>query len=394
MNAAQFLDWADANRPIALTLAAVLLVALVLAARWSRGNQAAAYRWAAGAVALALSAEGMWEVATEALGLAGWKAALLFAFAELAMLNEARQAKKRVDKDAGPGVHGAAVWVIAVGAGAIAASNATSVTEMMLRLFAPTLIAWQWWSDLTEDRESTSRWVWTPERIGVRLGVLKPGGSDDLEEVFRQRRIDRMVKLADRLDLSSPRRARRLALRLRRMAAGADPKVIEAVADRYWQGTTVQTAIFGRVRVEMRDRLTQPGDAPADTPMTQPSAAAATHADADLTRVADAVMTRASDALPTHALRALPPAVTRTDATPARRVREVVMRRPESVPPADAAERDAALTRALDAVLTQGLSNRAAAANEGLPEATVRRAVTRARAEMTQPHNGYEHSTT
>lgn len=67
--------------------------------------------------------------------------------------------------------------------------------------------------------------------------------------------------------------------------------------------------------------------------------------------------------------------LTQPDALP-RRTREVVMRRPVSAPPAD---RDAAMTQALDAVLRRGASIRGAARDADVPEATLRREVTRRR---------------
>ncbi|WP_255608968.1 hypothetical protein [Micromonospora sp. PLK6-60] len=247
----QLADLAEQHRALLLTVGGAALLLLTAAAWWARrrGNRGAAYRWAAGAVAVALSAEGMWEVATESLGFAWWKALLLFAFAELAMLNEAHQAKARVSAEREPGVHGVAVWVIAVGAGLIAASNAANTAEYLLRLGAPTLLAWQWWSDLIADRpdreRQPSRWVWTPQRIGVRLGLLKPGGLDDLGAVFRQRNVERMVRLADRIDTGSERLADRRALRLRRLAQSATPEMLAEVGERYRRGLDVTAVIFG-----------------------------------------------------------------------------------------------------------------------------------------------------
>lgn len=255
---------AEQHQAFLLTAGGLLLVTLVLLGWWARkrGSRGAAYRWAAGAVAVALSAEGMWEVATESLAFAPWKALLLFAFAELAMLNEAHQAKSRIQQSREPGLHGMAVWVIAVGAGLIAASNAANTAEYLLRLGAPTLLAWQWWSDLIADRpdreRQPSRWIWTPQRIGIRLGLLKPGSADDLTEVFRQRTIDRMVRVADSLDTADPKNAPKLALQLRRMAKDADPAVIAAVRERYNQGATIQEQIFGRVRVHLVDKMPLP----------------------------------------------------------------------------------------------------------------------------------------
>jgi hypothetical protein len=121
----------------------------------------------------------------------------------------------------------------------------------------------------------------------------------------------------------------------------------------------------------------------------------------------DALLTHPADAPPTHPADApatqdddaprqpRPPAVTQIDAGPSRRVREVVMRRPVSASPVDAEQRDAALRQAVDAVLTHQVAIRAAARDAALPEPTVRRAVARAKAEVTQPEqtNGHQFET-
>ncbi|MDM4722730.1 DUF2637 domain-containing protein [Micromonospora sp. WMMA1363] len=113
------------------------------------------------------------------------------------------------------------------------------------------------------------------------------------------------------------------------------------------------------------------------------------------TRPVDAPAPQRGAAVPpcpvTHPVDATQPAqpaltriVTQADALP-RRTREVLMRRPVSAPPAD---RDAAMTQALDAVLTQGVSIRGAARDADVPEATLRRAV-KERREVTQT-NGHQ----
>jgi hypothetical protein len=160
------------------------------------------FDWAAVIVAVALSAEGMWEAATEKLGLGPGKALLLFAFAELAMLRAARRARVKVHAKKKPGVYGFMVWGIAIAAGLIAASNAPNTTEFMIRLGAPLLVAGQWWADLLDklralnpDGDETSSWVWTPRRIGVHFGLIQPD-KQDLKKVDRTRRVRRMVRLA------------------------------------------------------------------------------------------------------------------------------------------------------------------------------------------------------
>lgn len=138
----------------------------------------------------------------------------------------------------------------------------------------------------------------------------------------------------------------------------------------------VPARIAGDATTQKSDALALPG---RRTPVTQ--------SDAPVTHPGGAPKAIEGDA----ARQAPRTAVTRPDA-PAPRRGKVVMRRPVSAPPMDPAERDAALRRAVDAVLTQGIAQRAAGRTEGLAEATVRRAVDRAKAEATQSINGYDHS--
>lgn len=130
--------------------------------------------------------------------------------------------------------------------------------------------------------------------------------------------------------------------------------------------------------------LTHSVDAPVTQALTHPVTHPGAPADAPVTQAADAP----GDAPASRALPAVTQLTHRIDA-PVTRRGETVMRRPEEA--ADAlgdADRDARVTQAVDAVLTQGASMRGAARDAGVPETAVRREVNRRKAEP-QKINGH-----
>ncbi|MFI1197672.1 hypothetical protein ACH4T9_31050 [Micromonospora sp. NPDC020750] len=203
----QVLTLAEDHRTVVITAAGVAMLTLSALGWWVRkrlkGKADVFGRFcdaAAVVIAIALSAEGMWEVATERMHFGPDKALLLFAFAELAMMRSARRARAKVAKSKRPGVYGVMVWSIALGSGVIASLNAPNAAEFGVRLAAPALVAGQWWADLLDDlreklggERQESNWILTPQRVGVWLGLLKPGAADDLSDVYRQRRIVALV---------------------------------------------------------------------------------------------------------------------------------------------------------------------------------------------------------
>lgn len=248
--------------------AGVLLVVLTALGIWARrrATSSAIYDGAAVVVAIALSAEGMWEAATEELDLGPGAALLLFAFAELAMLRAARRAKAKVEKGDRPGQYGLLVWIIAAGAGLAAASASANKTEVLIRVGAPLLVAAQWWVDLMEIMRETldaededeakrrrarqrSSFRWTPRRIGIHLGLIEPG-EQDLVTVDRDRRINQLTVTAHRLHHGSPRLARWRRARLRRLALRADDQMVVETQQRV-------------ARVHRVEELTSPDARPA-----------------------------------------------------------------------------------------------------------------------------------
>lgn len=146
--------------------------------------------------------EGMYEVSHGPLGLNVAGSLMFCATFEVVMLHQGSlAAHKLAAAGAGPtpdiSRHMKFVWIVAVTSGVIASTASDSATEVVLRLATPPLAAGIWYMSLYADRAPAERqpsaWIWTPQRIGVRLGLLKPGAADDLTEVFAARRIAALV---------------------------------------------------------------------------------------------------------------------------------------------------------------------------------------------------------
>ncbi|GGM14447.1 hypothetical protein [Micromonospora yangpuensis] len=172
---------------------------------------------AAVTLATLFAMEGMYEVARGSLRLPVGVALVFCATFELVMLHQGSlAAHKLATAGNGPAPdisrHMRMVWIVAIASGVIASTAAHNLTEAALRLATPPLAAGIWYMSLHADKQRAerqpSRWIWTPQRVGVRLGLLKPGTVDDLGEVFRQRRIDALVEAG--MHLYAEREAARL----------------------------------------------------------------------------------------------------------------------------------------------------------------------------------------
>lgn len=193
--------------------------------------------------------EGMYEVAHGPLGLNIAGSLMFCATFEVVMLHQGSLAahKLAARADADVSRHMRFVWLVAGASGVIASTASNSLTEVVLRLVTPPLAAGIWYMSLYADKKPAerqpSRWIWTPQRIGVRLGLLKPGTVDDLTEVFRQRAVRRIVdaavvvwqaeriRLADepqQLDAATGRRVARAARRLDQLAKTVDADTMAA----------------------------------------------------------------------------------------------------------------------------------------------------------------------
>lgn len=208
-------------------------------------------------LATAFAAEGMWEVARGPLGLSPVMAAGLFGMFEVVMVAQGLLAKHKLAQTppGNPRRHMNFVWAVAAGSGIVASSASSSVPEFLLRLFAPAVGAGIWWMGITADKPvaaaQPTSWIWTPRRIGIQLGLIKPG-AQDLEKVDRDRRIDAITVTAHRLHHGSPRLARFRKAKLRRLALEADDAMVAQAQQRV-------------ARVNRIEKLTSP-DAPTGEP--------------------------------------------------------------------------------------------------------------------------------
>jgi len=348
------LDWVQDNAQPVLFGAGAAGAILMAALAWRylrHGETHAKLGVLAVTLATAFAMEGMFEVANGPLGLNVAGSLMFCATFEIVMLHQGTLAahKLKQDPDCDIRRHMTFVWIVAGASGVIASTASDSVTEVALRLATPPLAAGIWYMSLYADRapaeRQESQWIWTPQRIGVHLGLLKPGSADNLNDVFRVRRVARMVRVAGQLDTAGPRRKARLARKLTRLAQSADAQMLAQARAGFLRGATAQDTILGRA------------------PMTQdaqPDDAQPAHTDAPRSDAQSVVFPQVA--------RGDARAMTRVDAAPLRRG-QVVMRRPDDAPEDP---REAAFAQAIDAVLTQRLPLRQAARDAGVPEATLR----------------------
>ncbi len=279
--------WRDYSAGIILValVATAAFLAVALFVSWRRGR---VDRWVstlAGISVLALSAEGMWVVATKTLGLPPVLAATVFFVAEAVMVNEAMQARRHYAKHKNPGKHGRAVWLIAIVAGGIVAMNSASMVEVPLRMALPLAWCLMWWNDLTADgvQATRSTWRWTPRRLLLAMGAIEPG-ERDAETINRDRLTAAMTVTAHRLH-SGARLKGWHAGRLRRLARTADDAIVAEVRARV-------------TRVQQITELTNPAT------VTEQAELAARRAEAEalkaeLARIIDLAQTRDQAAIET-----------------------------------------------------------------------------------------------
>jgi hypothetical protein len=196
----------SANTPRWVLAVALLAVVLALLAALIRAAARAGVErtlvYTAAAIATGVSGTGMWQVAERALHLDGPLRVVLFGFAEIALICSAVRARRYHQRHGVTGADGAAVWVIAAGAGAVSAMESTSGPEVAVRLAAPLLAAWLWHRGL-DDGAAPERAPLTARvslrRLLVALRLADPVGVE-LAEVARLARLDRVVAAALRVD--------------------------------------------------------------------------------------------------------------------------------------------------------------------------------------------------
>lgn len=174
-----------------------------------------------------------------ALGMAPGIAVFAFLVFEAMLLNAGYEAEQHRRRHGTPGPHGRYVWVIALTTGTIASLGDPTLVGSVARFVLPLVAAGLWWTTLTAPRKSDTKrmiaarearapgrstvWAVTPRTVLVAAGLMRPGDDLSMSQAERERRIRRMVVLADRVH-SAPaggRAHRRAAARLRRLARPA-----------------------------------------------------------------------------------------------------------------------------------------------------------------------------
>jgi hypothetical protein len=242
--------WTTYGGAITLTVGAVAVLAgAVLGWRWFRHGEAHKRTGTFAVVlATAFSAEGMWEVARQALHLEVYLALVLFAMFEVVMVNQGLLAKHKLSKNQPVGAqrHMRFVWLIAFVTGGIASTNSDNLTEFCLRLAAPSVAAGIWWTTLTADGIAKVRSAvtlrWSPRRLALWLGAIEPG-ENDVKDVDRSRRLDKLVDLVHLRQTG--KLSKRQARKLSRLERHADDEMLDEVIRRMdrsvWFRTTLDT---------------------------------------------------------------------------------------------------------------------------------------------------------
>jgi hypothetical protein len=183
------------------------------------------------AMALALTAEGMFWVLTSKLSmpLPWWLAIFVCAVAEGLMVNFFRLAKEFQARHGRPGPFGTAFWIVAVAEGAIVALASTNVVEIALRILLPLGVALLHWIKLTAEssQEHRGRFMWTPLNLLIRIGAWKPGKTT-VDEAEAKRFEEKLTRAAYMLASARIGKQRKLR-RVRRMMLKADPATADAV---------------------------------------------------------------------------------------------------------------------------------------------------------------------
>lgn len=298
--AAQFL--ADNREPLMFGAGAVsVLLAVVLAWRWWRhGEQHTRLGSVALGLATLVAAEGMWELFTGPVDMASHLAVVLFSFLEITMVSQGVLAKRKLNQKA-PAMaaarkHMRFMLAIAVISGVLAASAGGHFGNVLLRLIAPAIAAGIWWMELTADQavdaEPTS-WIWTPRRIAVELGWMAPGKGDNLDDVRRDRRVQKMVRAAA-AERAGGKRAARAGRRLDRLALRVDAATVQAAREQLGRALTIRAELFADSDTK-RDVMAV-ADAVAPTPADDILDRMVSLADGVEQRISDAVSDTVSQA--------------------------------------------------------------------------------------------------
>lgn len=206
---------------------------------------------------LVWTSHGVWNVTVNALGMSPMIAAFAFLVFEAMLLNAGYEAEQHRRRYGTPGPHGRYVWVIALTTGSIASLGDPTLVGSVARFGVPLVAAGLWWTTLSAPRETDTRkmiearerrargrsttWAITPRSLLVAAGIMRPGDEQSMSQAERERRIRRMVVLADRVhgSVDGGWMHRRASARLRRLARLASAEDVEEVRARVARAVSV-----------------------------------------------------------------------------------------------------------------------------------------------------------
>lgn len=235
---------------------------------------------------LVVTTEGMWEVVRHKLGVDPWLAVSMFAAFDVVIYAQGKSAIRKLiaNNEARIGHHLAIIWALSVAASVTVSFASGNAATWSFRFFAPLVGAALWTQKVLELRKrdgarQESNWIWTPTRLMVRWGWMKPGAADDLTEVLRKRTVEQIVNAAVLVWLARPvdgvtpdpklvEKAGKAAQRLQVLAKTADPVTVAAAR--------AQLRIAVKIQDELFDGLDEPSvvtAADADGARTEPVSA-------------------------------------------------------------------------------------------------------------------------
>ncbi|MGH3736176.1 MAG: hypothetical protein ACRDT6_11235 [Micromonosporaceae bacterium] len=225
---------------------------------------------------LVWTSHGVWNVTVNALGMSPGIAVFAFLVFEAMLVNAGYEAEAHRRRFGTPGPHGRYVWVIALTTGTVASLGDPTLVGSVARFVLPLVAAGLWWTTLTAPRPSdtpemiaarerrargrSTVWAITPRTVLVAAGLMRPGDEQSMSEAERERRIRRMVVLADRVH-SAPaggRAHRRASARLRRLARLATAEDVAEARARMARAVGVVTEVVPAAESPAGNQGSQP----------------------------------------------------------------------------------------------------------------------------------------
>lgn len=204
---------------VAVVVGAGLWWLVGAARRGMRGRASSVLITIAALMATAVQSAGMWKFFASTMALPLGLRIFLFSFMEVALLACGTRAKENVRAGEDAGIDGVLVVVLALGSGVLAATDASSWQEVLVRLMVSIVAALLWERDLLATkyaarqdgkRPETIRWRFGWKTLAVRWGWADAGDAS-LADQGANRVFDQFVKAThavNRLDPESRQRRR------------------------------------------------------------------------------------------------------------------------------------------------------------------------------------------